>query len=68
MNVDDNSPILLWDSLKCKKEFYLKYFNNDEAKKWGIENSAELKLIQAKVLEDIKKSGLTKEEFIKLLQ
>ncbi len=56
----------IWCSIKCKKEFYVKYFaGNSDVRLWEYEYNEDFKESQKRVMEEIKKSGLTVTEYIR---
>ncbi len=59
---------VLWCSIKCKKEFYAKYFaGNVDVRIWEHEYDEHFKEGQKKVMKKIRESGLTASEYIRSL-
>ena len=68
--IDYNPTIIekpFWCNMVCKKRFLLDHYDFSQAKVWFAEEDKKLKISQKKVMEEIKKSGLTFTEYIRSL-
>lgn len=64
----NKSQPILWCTVQCKKDFYMKYFaGNNHVKIWERERDENFKESQSRVMEEIRESGLTASEFIRSL-